>query len=76
LNTELGVLGDELQTAQDLVEELIERYERMRARLGMRELRSERAAAKDGEDPLEAKLRLAASSVARSNPLPPWPEAM
>lgn len=77
LHRELGVVGDELVAVQDTLETLIERYERLRARIGMKELRSERAAAKDGTDPLEDRLRAAVASVGnpRGNGGDRWPDA-
>lgn len=62
---------------QDTLETLIERYERLRARIGMRELRSERADVRGGVDPLEAKLRAAAAAegIPRGNGGDRWPDA-
>jgi len=77
LNRELEVVGDELTAVQDTLETLIERYERLRARIGMKELRAERAAGKEGLDPLELRLRAAAGTVAnpRRGNGDDWPDA-
>lgn len=77
LSNELGVVGDEILAVQDTVEALIERFERLQARIGMRELRRERASGKGDADPLVAQLRSAQSlhAVPRGGEQQ-WPEAM
>lgn len=75
LNTELGVVGDEILRMQDQVEAVIERFDRLQARIGMRQMRQERAAPLGGADPLEVQLRAAAAS--QGNPRgngEHWPE--
>ena len=62
LSTELGVVGDEILQVQDTVEALIERFDRLQARIGMRQMRQERAAAPQMGDPLEERLRRAAAN--------------
>lgn len=74
LDTELGVLGEEIAEAQDQLDALAERFGRLQAKVGMRQLRSER---KGEADPLVEELRLAVA--ARGRPAKPnggeqWPE--
>jgi hypothetical protein len=76
LSTELGVVGDEILAVQDTVEALIERFERLQARIGMRELRRERAAPSGGADPLLGQLRAVASVQRDPRGGEQWPEAM
>lgn len=75
LSTELGGVGDEILRLQDQLEALIERYDRLQARIGMRQMRQDRSGA-HGEDQLMQQLRDAAAT--RQRPLQPteagWPE--
>lgn len=75
LATELGVVGDEILALQDSLESLIDRFDRLQSRIGMRQMRQERAAAPGGGEPLEMQLRRAAAN--QGNPRgngERWPE--
>lgn len=59
LSKELGVVGDEIQQVAERLDALIERYERLRARIGMKELREQRGNKDVVDDDVVAELRAA-----------------
>lgn len=77
LDTEVGVLGDELVKAQDQLDALTDRFAKLQARVGMRDLRASRKGAGQNDDALIEELRAAAAArgkPAKSNGGEHWPE--